>query len=138
MVWWKADQLARRPPHPPGAVALLTDSADGTITETAIANFACVIGSILFAPPWKQTLDGISLGVTTELCGIPSCYAPLPLPRVPEMNEAMLTGTGFCVAGVRQIDEHVLPWPGSVFRKLLAAWSDLVGVDIEKQFLDAT
>jgi hypothetical protein len=35
---------------------------------------------------------------------------------------------------VRQIDEYKLPWPGPVFQKSLAAWSDLVGVDIAKQF----
>ncbi len=137
MAWWKADQLAHRPPHPPGAVALLTDSLGGTITETAIANFACVLGSALFIPPWNRAIDGISLRVTAELCDIPVCLADLPLSQVPEMKEAMLTGTAFCIAGVRQIDGHKLPWPGPVFRKLLAAWSDLVGVDIAKQFTGA-
>jgi hypothetical protein len=27
-----------------------------------------------------------------------------------------------------------IEWPGPVFRKLLAAWSDLAGVDVERQF----
>ena len=52
------------------------------------------------------------------------------------MSEAMLTGTGFGIAGVRQIDGLELPWPGPVFRRLLAAWSGLVGIDIEKQMFD--
>ena len=47
----------------------------------------------------------------------------------------ILAGTGFCLAGVRRIDGVELPWPGPVFRRLLAAWSGLVGVDVEGQFL---
>jgi hypothetical protein len=35
------------------------------------------------------------------------------------------------VAQVRSFE-----WPGPVFRQLLDAWSDLVGVDIAKQFTD--
>lgn len=137
MVWWKADALARRPPHPPNAIALLTDGPGGTVTEASIANFLCVIDSAVYLPPRDRYLDGISLRVTTGLCEVPVVHAPLPLSRVPEMEEAMLTGTGFCLAGVRQIDGIPLPWPGPVFRQLLAAWSDLVGIDIEKQFTTA-
>jgi hypothetical protein len=51
------------------------------------------------------------------------------------MNEAFLAGTGFCVAGVGRIDGADLPWPGPVFRRLLAAWSEMVGLDVEQQFL---
>ena len=137
MTWWVADNLARRPPHPPGGVALLADGPGGSITETALANFLCVIGGAVVVPPAGRVLDGISLRVTAELCELPVREEPLPLARVPEMSEAMLTGTGFCVAGVRRIDRHELPWPGPVFLKLLAAWSDLVGVDVAKQFTDA-
>lgn len=136
MVWWKAEALARRPPHPPGAVALLLDGPGGSITETAIATFACVLGSLVFLPSYRTRLDGISEQVLSELCDTGVCEAPLPLASVPEMSEAMLTGTGFCVAGVRRIDGHELPWPGPVFQQLLAAWSDLVGVDIAKQFVE--
>jgi len=135
MAWWKADRLAARPPHPPGAVALLNDGPGGSITETAVANFVGVIGRSLVLPPGGRVLDGISLRVVRELSGLPGVSeGPLPLSRVPEMSEAMLAGTGFGVAGVRRIDGHELPWPGPVFRRTLAAWSDLVGVDVEKQF----
>ena len=81
--------------------------------------------------------------MTEELCrasGIPFAEAPLPLsPRLRDV-EAMLTGTGFCLAGVRDIwpqhgDSIRCEWPGPMFRQLLAAWSDLVGVDIEGQLI---
>jgi hypothetical protein len=56
-------------------------------------------------------------------------------------SELLLAGTGFCVAGVRRFATGAhgrdYPWPGPVFRKLLAAWSDLVGVDVAKQFTEA-
>jgi branched-subunit amino acid aminotransferase/4-amino-4-deoxychorismate lyase len=48
-------------------------------------------------------------------------------------EEALVTGTSFCVAGVSQIQDVDLPWPGSVWSRLLAAWSDRVGLDIFKQ-----
>jgi hypothetical protein len=60
-------------------------------------------------------------------------------PRQP--SELLLAGTGFCLAGVRRFGFrdrcHDYAWPGPVFAKLLAAWSDLVGVNIAKQFTDA-
>ncbi len=133
MAWWRADHLARRPPHPPGAVALLTDGPGGTITETSVANFACVIGGALVLPPADKVLDGISLRVTCELADVPVRHEPLPLSRVPEMSEAMVTGTGFGVAGVRRIDGRELPWPGPVYLRLQAAWNALVGLDIAGQ-----
>src|SRR5438874_2149591 len=68
MAWWKAAQLARQPPHPPHAVALLTDGPEGTITETGFANFLCVIDGAVMTPPEGRVLAGISLGVTAEMC----------------------------------------------------------------------
>jgi branched-chain amino acid aminotransferase len=137
MAWWKADQQAKRPPHPPGSVALFTDGPNGTITETAFANFLCVIEGCVTIPPERQVLDGISLRETLKLAldlGMDVVERPIPAVDIPEMSETMLSGTAFGIAGVRQINGHDLPWPGPVFRKLLGAWSDLVGVDIEKSF----
>lgn len=136
MAWWKAGQITSGSPYPPGAIALFTDSLCGTITETAIANFACVLGTELCVPPSNMVLDGISLRVTAELNEVPMREQMLPLSCLPEMAEAMLMGTGFCIAGVRAVNGRTLPWPGPVFRRLLAAWSDHVGVDIARQFTE--
>jgi branched-subunit amino acid aminotransferase/4-amino-4-deoxychorismate lyase len=139
MLWWMADRRAMQPPHPPGAVALLTDGPNGTITETGFANFLCVIDGYVMTPPIERVLDGISLRETMELClnnGFSVGEGPIPLSDVPKMSEAILTGTAFCIAGARWLNGHNLAWPGPVCRKLLAAWSDLVGVDIAKQFTD--
>lgn len=134
MAWWVADHA----PKPPHAVAILTDRPGGTLTETAVANFLAVVGGVVVSPPRAMVLDGISLRVTEELCDrlrLPFAEWDLPVEDVPRMSEAMLTGTGFGLAGVRQIGDHDLPWPGPVYRRLLAAWSELVRVDVEGQFV---
>jgi branched-chain amino acid aminotransferase len=121
---------------PPGTTAVLTDGA-GNVTETAVANVLAVFDGVVTSPPRDTILDGISLRVTHELCaaaGLRWEERPIPVGEVASASEAMLTGTGFCVAGVRGFDGVELRWPGPVFTKLLAAWSDLVGVDVAAQF----
>jgi branched-chain amino acid aminotransferase len=143
MVWHVADHKARAYTGNPSALAILLDEEE--VTETSLANFLAVIDGVVVSPPRPTVLDGISLRVTQELCGtldIPFVEAPIPLTLdMPRASEAMLTGTGFCLAGVRELfqwhlDPQQFEWPGPVFRKLLAAWSDLVGVDIERQFVE--
>ena len=138
MFWHVADHQARQRTGIPSALALI-DRGFSHLTETSVANFLAVIDGVVISPPRETILDGISLRVTGELCralGIPLVYSPVTVWDANKGSEAMLTGTGFCLAGVRRIDDKLLPWPGPVFRKLLAAWSDLVGVDIEKQFTE--
>jgi branched-chain amino acid aminotransferase len=142
MLWHIADQKARARTGNPSALAILYDR--GEVTETSVANFLVVSEGVVISPPRDVILDGISLRVTRELCTalrIPFVEAPVVLGLdLNRASEAMLTGTGFCLAGVRELVESFGPkqigWPGPVFRRLLAAWSDLVGVDIERQFLE--
>jgi branched-chain amino acid aminotransferase len=144
MFWHVADHKARVLAGHSAALAIPL-GAGITLTETSIANFLSVVDGGIVSPPPETVLDGISLRVTRELCqglGIPVSTAVIRPPDLQSLTEAILTGTGFCVAGVREVCSSWKPvtrlnWPGPVFRKLLAAWSDLVGVDIEKQFTDA-
>jgi branched-subunit amino acid aminotransferase/4-amino-4-deoxychorismate lyase len=135
MHWWIAEQQARDvDPH---AWALLLDG-DGFVTETAAANLLIVRDGTVLSPPRTTILNGVSLRVVEELCaelGIPFAERPLTLRECQSPDEAMLTGTAFCVAGVRAIDELPVRWPGPFTRRLLAAWSERVGVDIERQVL---
>jgi branched-chain amino acid aminotransferase len=138
MAWWKADRLAKQ--HPPGAVALLADGPNGTITETAFASFLCVIDGCVVVPPEEQVLDGISLRATIELClalGYEVANRSIPIAAIADMSEAMLAGTAFGIAGVKSIDECELTWPGPITAQLIAAWSDLVGLDVIRQFAEA-
>jgi branched-chain amino acid aminotransferase len=142
MLWYVADHKARTRTGNPFALGVPTGTGCG-LTETSVANLLAVIDGVVTSPPQEMVLAGISLQVTRELC------LERRIPCVPDhiwdlgrASEVMLTGTGFCLAGVREVFTPALhprefDWPGPVFRKLLAAWSDLVGVDIQKQFVDS-
>jgi branched-chain amino acid aminotransferase len=139
MLWHVVDHKARERTGNPAALGILLGPG-GSLTETSLANFLAVIDGVVITPERRKVLDGISLRVTQELCakvGVPFVEAPIVPADLRRASEAMLTGTGFCIAGVRRIDGYELTWPGPVFRKLLAAWSDLVGVDVVRQFIDA-
>ncbi len=143
MHWHVADYTARTRSGTPSALGIPTGPG-GTLTETSIGHFLAVIDGTVTTPPRHTVLDGISLRVTEELChaeGVPFAEAAV-LTNSLEGREAMLTGTGFCLAGVRELmlpdSEPVrFDWPGPVFRALLAAWSERVGVDVAKQFTGA-
>jgi branched-chain amino acid aminotransferase len=133
--WWIAEQQAWE--LEPRAIALLLDR-EGFVTETAGANFLIVKGGTVFSPPRSSILNGISLRVVEELCGengIPFQEAGLPIEDCLAAEEAMLASTPYCLAGVRQINGRPLPWPGRIWQRLLAAWSERVGVDVAGQIL---
>jgi branched-chain amino acid aminotransferase len=135
MHWWIAEQQAHD--IDPNASALLVD-ATGHVTEAAAANFLIVKDGIVLTPPRETVLNGVSLRVVEELCrelGIPFAERPLTLVECQSADEAMLTCTSYCVAGVRRLNGVELPWPGPVWRRLLAAWSERSGVDIEAQIV---
>jgi branched-chain amino acid aminotransferase len=133
MHWWLADKEAHA--TEPGAFALLLDAA-GHVTETASANILIVRDRVVLSPPLDTILNGISLLTVRELCaevGIGFEERPLALYDCLAAEEAMLTSTPYCLAGVRRINGVALPWPGSIFLGLLEAWSRRVGVDIRRQ-----
>ncbi len=132
--WWLAERQAHA--LDPLASALLLD-LDGFVTETAAANFVIVKDGVVLSPPHEHVLGGISLRVVQELCadlGLPFVEKPLRLDQCQAADEAILTNTSYCLAGVRRLDGKELPWPGPVWQRLLQAWSARVGVDIQAQF----
>jgi branched-chain amino acid aminotransferase len=119
----------------PGAVALLLHS-NGYVTETAAANFFIVSEHRVISPPLHTVLNGISLGVVRAICsemGTDFFEKNLTLADCASAQEAFLTNTSFCLAGVSRINEHPLPWPGPITQRILAAWSAKVGVPIAEQ-----
>jgi branched-chain amino acid aminotransferase len=103
------------------------------VTETAAANFLIVREGIIVSPPRKCILNGVSLAVVGEICerlGVPLEFRPIPLDECYTADEALLTCTTFCIAGVRQINDRALPWPGPILRRLVDAWSAEVGMPI--------
>lgn len=130
MHWWLAERTVQA--EQPDAWALLLD-AEGFVTETAAANFCLVRAGSVYSPPPGRILGGISLDVVRQLCtdlGIPFVEAPLRLEDCRRADEALLTGTAFCLAGVRRLNDITWPAPGPIVQRLHAAWSAAVGRDI--------
>jgi len=75
--------------------------------------------------------------VTADLChdlGISFEERPLSLEECLGADEAMLSSTPFCLAGVSHINGVSLPWPGPIFERLLAAWDRHAGQNVRAQF----
>ncbi len=118
--------------------ALLLD-AGGFVTESSTANFLMhVAGEGLISPPRGDVLPGVSLEVAAELAqrlGIRFAERKLRPADVATADELFLTSTPNCILPVtrfngRQVGEG---GPGPIFARLLAAWNELVGLDIAAQ-----
>jgi branched-subunit amino acid aminotransferase/4-amino-4-deoxychorismate lyase len=122
----------------PGARAILLDQ-DGFIGEATTANIiAYRENEGLVSPPADHILFGVSLGVITELAAtlrIPFVTRPLTPNELRSAHEAMLASTSICVQPIAACDGRPIGGgqPGPIYRRLLSAWSDLVGVDVAEQ-----
>lgn len=155
LFWHIADKTIRDPAsrfHAPGAVPVVLNH-DGA-ADTAIGCVLAVAGGTVIRSVAGSVQDSISAKVVGELCaaaGLKWTEGPLDFRHfcqpvqsgneqsiIPRVTELLLAGTGFCVAGVTRFAcadrAREYGWPGPAVGKLLAAWSDLVGVDVAKQF----
>jgi len=121
-----------------GARALLLD-AGGLVSEASTANVVVYTSREgLISPPGSQALEGISLAQLWELAaglGIPTVRRELTPDEVARADEAFLTSTPLCLVPVVRLDGRPIGRgePGQLFARLLAAWSDLAGLDIAGQ-----
>jgi branched-subunit amino acid aminotransferase/4-amino-4-deoxychorismate lyase len=122
----------------PGARAILLDE-DGFVAEATTANvLAYRHGEGLVSPPPEHILFGVSLGVVQELAAtldVPFVKRPLAVDELRSADEVMLTSTSVCLLPVTECDGRPIGdgHPGPRYRKLLAAWGELVGTDIAEQ-----
>ncbi len=136
MHYYLADRQARE--IDPKGRALLLDE-DGFVTEATTASLIIVEeGPAIVSPPHAKILPGISVAVVAELAaklGIPFVERDLLPADVAAAEEILLAGTTPCVLPVTRFNGQPIssPRPGPVFRQLIAAWSELVGVDIVGQ-----
>jgi branched-subunit amino acid aminotransferase/4-amino-4-deoxychorismate lyase len=94
----------------------------------------------LISPPRERVLEGVSLRVVSEIAarlGIALEYRRITLEDCYAAEEAILTCTSFCIAGVRRLNDRTIPWPGPMLRRLIEAWSADVGLDIHAQIITA-
>jgi len=136
MHYYLADQAARA--IEPAARALLLDER-GCITEASTANILVYnVGVGLISPPAERILPGVTVKVIAELAGqlgIPFIHRDLSVADVDTANEVILCSTSPCLWPVTRL--HGKPigggQSGPIFLRLLAAWNQMVGFDIEGQ-----
>lgn len=130
--WHLADLQAKQIDRE--ATAILTDH-DGYLTETATSNLCLVEGSTIVTPAIR-VLNGISCGYVEELAGSLAMVAArqerITSDDLVESDEALLTSTPMCLLPVSHFNGRPIgeACPGPIFRKLIDAWSQSVGVDI--------
>jgi branched-chain amino acid aminotransferase len=136
MHYYLADREAAR--RFPGSRAVLLDQR-GFVGEASTANIVCwFAGRGLVTPRQEGVLPGVSqaflFGLADEL-GIARSEADLRPEELAAADEVLLTSTSVCVLPVVRVDDRPVGAgaPGPVYRRLLAAWSDRVGVDVAAQ-----
>jgi branched-chain amino acid aminotransferase len=135
-VYYKvAEQQAAR--LEPGAMALLTDE-HGFITEGTGNNVFMARGGEILTPRPHDILRGVSRQVCMDLArqlGIPVREADIEPYDLRQADEVWSTSTTVCMVPVTRFNFQPVGSgvPGPIYRRLLAAWSDAVGVDIAGQ-----
>lgn len=124
----------------PDAAALLLD-LDGNVTETGGANFLLVEGGTIVSPTLRNILPGISRSVVIELArklGIGFVERDVQLYNVMNADEAFLSTTPYCLMPATRINGTTIAdgKPGPIYERLIAAWSEEVGLEIRKQILE--
>jgi branched-chain amino acid aminotransferase len=136
MHYYLADREADR--RFPGARAVLLDQR-GFVGEASTANVVAYYKDRgLVTPRLEGVLPGISQQMLFELAdelGIARSEADLLPADLAAADEVFLTSTSICIQPVVRQDGKPIAdgRPGPVYRQLLSAWSEKVGVDIPAQ-----
>ena len=136
MHYYLADQLANK--RFPGSRAVLLDQ-DGFVSEASTANIVIYRDGVgILSPPLERILPGVSLSVLAELAdtlGMSFHYRDMRLEDLQSADEILLCSTTPCVWPVTRLNGQAVGRGvnGPVFRQLLEAWSELVGLDIAGQ-----
>ena len=122
----------------PGARAIVLDQ-EGNVAEGTTANVLIYRdGEGIISPPLDNILLGVSLGCIRELAAVlelPFVMRPFTPDELRSADEALFASTSICALPIVECDGRPIGdgRPGPVYRKLLAAWDKLVGVNIAEQ-----
>ena len=110
----------------------------GNLTEGTGYNFFLVTDGVIRTPGDETLLQGISRGAVFDIArqlGIPSAEEELQPYDLYTADEAFFSSTSFCMLPITVADKREIGdgKPGPVTQQLLAAWSEMVGVDIVDQ-----
>lgn len=137
--WFLAEKQAQA--VDPRAITLLLD-LDGNVTECSGSNFVIIKGRTIISPTTRNILWGVSLQTVKELApgiGLDFVEKDFQPYDVVNADEAWLTTTPYCIAPCVKINGIPIGdgKPGPWFKKMIAAWSTCVGLDIEAQIMQA-
>jgi len=136
MHYYLADKQARE--REPGSRALLLDE-QGFVIEASTANILVYSRDVgLVSPPRERILPGITVAVISELArqiGVSFSHRDLRTDDVAVADEVLLCSTSPCVWSVTRFNGRPIGdgKPGPICRRLQAAWSEMVGLDIVAQ-----
>jgi branched-chain amino acid aminotransferase len=136
-----ARRQTRGPQVPDDDVWALKTDQKGYITECQRANFMFVKDGRIMLPDRSAALPGISMATVLELAesmGIPVDEGRYNTSDVYAAEGAYISGTRYCLLPVSTINGVAVPGPvpSEVTSRLIAAWSEMVGLDIVQQALD--
>jgi branched-chain amino acid aminotransferase len=124
----------------PESWAVLLDE-NGNLAEGIGSNIFVVKNGRLLTPQGRYVLEGVSRQTVLELAQkltIPAEERDIDLYDAYTADEVFLTSTSLCICGVSHVNGARIgsgEVPGPVTRRLLEAYSDLVGCDIVGQYL---
>ena len=136
MHYFLADLAVRK--QAPGNRAIMLDQ-EGYVGESTNANILIYNPREgLISPPRDRILQGVTLTVIEELAaeyGIPFCEQLITTDKLREATEVLLLSTSICLLPVTRCDDQPIGTgvPGEMYRQLLAAWNDMVGMDVATQ-----
>jgi len=137
MHYYLADQEARLVDSE--AYALLLD-LEGNVAETSAANFLMVVQGMIVSPSLRNTLPGVSRATVIELAAklqIPFEVRDFQPFDAINADECFLASTPYCLMPVTKINGIPIGEgrPGPIYRRLVDAWSQLVGIDVVAQLV---
>ena len=114
--------------------------AEGDVAEGSGSNLFVVCDGVLRTPGEASVLQGVTRKVVFELAadlGIPVLVEAIQPYDIYTADEVFFTSTPFCVLPVTQVDRRQIGGgrPGPVATRLLAAFSEVVGIDVVDQAL---
>ena len=119
------------------AFAVLLDR-EGNLTEGTFNSVFAVKDGVLRTPPDDSILQSVSRETVFDLAGrldIPTSEEPMQPYDLYSADETFVAFTGPGVLPMTRVDHRQIGdgAPGPITRQLLAAWSEMVGVDIVDQ-----
>ncbi len=117
----------------PDALALLLDE-QGNLAEVVSGNLFIARGGAVRTPTTRAILEGVTrdtaMGLVREQ-GLPLAESELQLYDLFTADEAFLTTTSYCVMPVGKVNGSPIgnSIPGPITRRLMDAWSKMVGLD---------